>query len=269
MPIRVSAVRSAWASLSMAQGPASSASGCPPPIRTEPTGTTRVPTPGAPARRSAADEVVLEPGLADPIELVARGLLTDLRVLPSELGATPLRRPLVLLGQLLDHALYAEPLRRGGAALADLVDPRRLGSHEPDAGVADAVEARRLHGTGQRETLVHHGLDSLAAAGGAREHEEDLVAVAGGGEALRLVAGVLVRTRGDLLLVSHEHLHVRTGRAVVLVGALANRLAEGQGLRDVVVRHVGRSMSHTVDAVPFLVDLAERVTVAQGRDPLA
>src|SRR5262245_10688461 len=145
MPTRVSAVRSAWASLSIAQGPASSASGWPPPIRSGPTGTTRVATVGGPGGRSATDEVVLEPGFADPIELVAHGFLADLGVLPPELGAHPLRRPLVLLGELFDHTLDAEPLRRGRAALAHLVDPRRLLGHGPDAGVADPVEARWLH----------------------------------------------------------------------------------------------------------------------------
>src|SRR5262245_44516225 len=109
MPTRVSAVRRAWASLSIAQGPASSASGCPPPIRSGPTGTTRIATAGAPGARSAADEVVLEAGLADPIELVARGLLADLRVLASELGAHALGGRLVELGQLFDHALDAQP----------------------------------------------------------------------------------------------------------------------------------------------------------------
>src|SRR5262249_53084986 len=159
------------------------------------------------------------------------------------------RRPLVLLGELFDHTLDAEPLRRGRAALAHLVDPRRLLGHGPDAGVADPVEARWLHGAGEPETLLRHGLKPLAPRGGPREPAKPLVAVAGGGEALRLVARVLVSARRDLLLVRHEQLHVRAGRAVVLVSALADRLAEGQSLRDVVVRDVGGPVPHSVDAI--------------------
>ena len=121
-------------------------------------------------------------------------------------------------------------------------------------------------GGSPRHSLVTASMPSPRPA--AREHEEHLVPVAGGGEAPRLVAGVLVGAGRDLPLVGHEHLHVRPGRAVVLVGALPDGLAERQGTRDVVVRHVGGPVADPVDAVPLLVDLTERLPVAQRRDPV-
>src|SRR5262245_40030494 len=132
----------------------------------------------------------------------------------------------------------------------------------------DPVEAGRLNPGGESQALLDHSVESLPAAGGSREHEEDLVPVAGGGELLGLVAGVLVVARGDLSMVRHEQLHVCAGRAVVLICAFADRLAELQRLGDVVVGHVGGAVTDTVDAVPLLVDLAERPAVAQGRDSL-
>src|SRR5262245_40202354 len=100
MLINVSAVFSAWVSSWIAHGPASSASGFPPPIRTGPTGTTRVAARTASEVRSAADKVVLDPGLAGPIELVARRFLADLGILPLELDAYTLRVCLVDLREL-------------------------------------------------------------------------------------------------------------------------------------------------------------------------
>src|SRR4029453_114772 len=58
------------------------------------------------------------------------------------------------------------------------------------------------------------------------------------------------------------------GCAVVLVGALSDRLAEVEGPGNVVVRHVGGSVADPVDAVSLLVDLPEGLPVAQSGDPL-
>src|SRR5262245_39504014 len=120
MATRRSAVRRAWPSFSIAQGPARSAKGHPPPILTAPTATVRV-SASAPVSRSAADEVVVEADLSGAIEPVAGRLQADLGVLSPELGAHPLRGRLVQFGELLDDALDAQPLRPRRTSLAHLV----------------------------------------------------------------------------------------------------------------------------------------------------
>src|SRR5581483_2025924 len=193
IPTSASAARRAGASPSIAQGPARSASGCPSPTATPPiaTGRTAGPAPSAPG------EVVLEPGLPEGIELVSRRLVADLRVFAPELRAHARGRAVVEGGELLDHPLDAEPLGRRRPVLAGVADPGRALGDPPDQRVAQPVEAGGLHPARESQALVDDGRQPAVRAGGARQHEEHFVAVAGGGEAPRLVAGVLVRAGRD------------------------------------------------------------------------
>src|SRR5439155_5610606 len=102
------------------------------------------------------------------------------------------------------------------------------------------------------EALGDDGGQALPLSAETRRDEKHFVAIAGRREPGRFVAGIVVAPGRHLRLEGHEELHVRAGRAVELVGALADRLAESEGAFHVIAADVGDAVTDPVDAVPPL-----------------